>query len=398
MIKVTTRYLASNFIPPFVIGFVFFVAFLITFYMFRIISLIVTKSIEVGIVLEMVLNLSVSFFPLAAPLAVFFATIYTLNKLSDDSEIIAMRSFGITKFKIYQPFLIVSLLIGGTIFSLNSVYIPKANANFKNTIVKLTSTGMLTSIKSGQFFTDIPNATLFAEKVSEDGDNFEEVFLHVKDKNSDDPKKKTGEQRIIFANKGSLIKLYANATQAPSLRLHLTDGNIIKINSEGDQIEKILFQEYDFPVFSSEMSSSMLDKDSMKTNTELVKTIETRQKDYAYNDRFPPKNDIEKRDRAEARKSIVKSQIEYFGRFIIVPQILFFVLLGFSLGIKKGRGSTSNNSIRAIIILLSYYGIYFFGLSLAQRGVLSAPLASFTPSVLLGLISIYYFRKLDWVG
>lgn len=352
----------------------------------------------------MVLNLSVSFFPLAAPLAVFFATIYTLNKLSDDSEIIAMRSFGITKFQIYLPFLIVSLLIGGTIFSLNSVYIPKANANFKNTIVKLTSTGMLTSIKSGQFFTDIPNATLFAEKVSEDGDNFEEVFLHVKDKErvSDDKNapndKKAGEQRIIFANKGSLIKLYASTTQAPSLRLHLTDGNIIKINSEGDQIEKILFQEYDFPVFSAEMTSSMLDKDSMKTNTELVKTIETRQRDYTYSERVPPKNDIEKRDRAEARKSLVKSQIEYFGRFIIVPQILFFVLLGFSLGIKKGRGATSNNSIRAIIILLSYYGIYFFGLSLAQRGVLSAPLASFTPSVLLGLISIYYFRKLDWVG
>lgn len=346
----------------------------------------------------MVLNLSVSFFPLAAPLAVFFATIYTLNKLSDDSEIIAMRSFGITKFKIYQPFLIVSLLIGLTIFSLSSVYIPKANGNFKNTIVKLTSTGMLTSIKSGQFFTDIPNATLFAESVSEDGDNFEEVFLHVKDKDSSDLAKKSGEQRIIFANKGSLIKLYANAVQAPSLRLHLTDGNIIKINSEGDQIEKILFQEYDFPVFSAEMSSSMLDKDSMKTNTELAKVIETRQKDYTYIDRFPPKNDTEKRDRAEARKTIVKSQIEYFGRFIIVPQIVFFVLLGFSLGIKKGRGSTSHNSIRAIVILLSYYGIYFFGLSLAQRGVLSASLASFAPSVLLGLISIYYFRKLDWVG
>lgn len=391
MIKVTTRYLASNFIPPFVIGFVFFVAFLITFYMFRIISLIVTKSIEIGVVLEMVLNLSVSFFPLATPLAVFFATIYTLNKLSDDSEIIAMRSFGMTKFRIYLPFLIVSLLIGGTIFSLNSVYIPKANANFKNTILKLTSTGMLTSIKSGQFFTDIPNATLFAEKVSEDGDNFEEVFLHVKDKDS-------VEQRIIFANQGSLIKLFADAKTAPSLRLHLTDGNIVKINAEGDQIEKILFHEYDFPVFSSEMSGSTLDKDSMKTNSELESVIEARRKNIVYVERNPPKNDLEKKDRKEARKSLTKSQIEYFGRFIVVPQIAFFVLLGFSLGIKKGRGATSNNSIRAIIILLSYYGLYFFFLSLAQRGVLSAPLASFTPSVLLGLISIYYFRKLDWVG
>jgi len=282
-------------------------------------------------------------------------------------------------------------MIGATIFSLNSVYIPKANANFKNTILKLTSTGMLTSIKSGQFFTDIPNATLFAEDVSEDGDNFDEVFLHVKDKSS-------VEQRIIFAKKGSLIKLYADEFHAPSLRLHLTDGNIVKINAQGDQIEKILFQKYDFPVFSAEFASTMLDKDSMKTNVELAKTIELKQKDYTYAQRTPPANDEETKNRAEAKKSMVKSQIEYFGRFIILPQIMLFVFLGFSLGIKKGRGGTSNNSVIAIVILLSYYGLYFFFLSLAQRNVISAPVASFTPSVLLFFISVYYFRKLDWVG
>lgn len=391
MLKVTTRYLGANFIPPFAIGFIFFVAFLITFYMFRIISLIVNKGVELGTVLGMVSNLSVSFFPLATPLAVFFATIYTLNKLSEDSEIIAMRSFGISKFKIYLPFLVASLFISITIFSLNSIYIPKANANFRNTIMRLTSTGMLTSIKSGQFFTDIPNATLFAEDVSENGDNFSEVFLHVKDKGAT-------EQRVIFAKKGSLIKLYADEWHAPSLRLHLSDGNIVKINADGDQVEKVLFKNYDFPVFTADLASGMLDKDSMKTNDELVKTIETREKDYVYMMRNPPKDESEINARKEAKKSIVKSQIEYYARFLSVPQIMLFVLLGFSLGIKKGRGGTSSNTIRAILILLGYYGIYFFLISLAQRGAMSAEMASFAPSVLLFFISIYYFKKLDWVG
>ncbi len=391
MLKVTTRYLAANFIPPFAIGFVFFVAFLITFYMFRIISLIVNKGVEIGTVLGMVSNLSVSFFPLATPLAVFFATIYTLNKLSEDSEIIAMRSFGITKLKIYLPFLLVSLLIGGMIFSLNSVYIPKANANFKNTILRLTSTGMLTSIKSGQFFTDIPNATLFAEDVSENGDNFDEVFLHLKDKSGT-------EQRIIFAKKGSLVKLYADEQQAPSLRLHLRDGNITKINGDGDQVEKVLFEQYDFPIFNADFVSNSLDKDSMKTNKELYKTIEGRLRDYNYMMQTPAKNEDETKIRKEAKKSITKSQIEYYGRFITLPQIILFVLLGFTLGIKKGRGGGSRNTIRAILILLGYYGLYFFLISLAQRGAIGAALASFSPSVLLLCISLYYYRKLDWVG
>ncbi|MBY0412776.1 MAG: LptF/LptG family permease, partial [Bdellovibrionales bacterium] len=217
------------------------------------------------------------------------------------------------------------------------------------------------------------------------------VFLHVKDKGS-------AEQRIIFARSGELIKLNADELNPPSLRLHLTDGNIVKINEAGEEVEKILFQEYDFPVFSAQAAGAMLDKDSMKTNSELSKIIEVRQKDYIYNDRTPPKDEDEKNRRKEAKKSIVKSQIEYFGRFITLPQIMLFVLLGFSLGVKKGRGGNSNNSIRAILILLGYYGLYFFMLSLAQRGVILAIFASTAPLVLLLLISLYYFRKLDWVG
>lgn len=387
MLKVTTRYLASSFIPPFVLGFVFFVAFLITFYMFRIISLIVNKGIDLMTVLSMVVNLSVSFFPLAAPLAAFFATIYTLNKLSEDSEIIAMRSFGISKIRIYMPFLATSLLVSMTVHSLYSVFIPKANAAFKNTIVKLTSAGMLNSIKSGQFFTDIPNATLFAESVTDDGNNFKEVFLHVIDKNK-------LEQKIIFAQTGSLIKIYADAWHAPSLRLHLKEGNIIKMDEKGTQVEKVLFREYDFPVFNSDSAMTMLDKDSMKTNSELLVIID--QKRIKYADALKSKMNADQT--LELKKTLYRTQVELYSRYAVVPQILLFVFLGFSLGIKRGRGSGGSHSLQAIVILVSYYIVYFFLISLAQRSALDPLVANFGPSVLLFLIAFHFYKKLDWIG
>ncbi|MDD4973617.1 MAG: LptF/LptG family permease [Bacteriovorax sp.] len=387
MLKVTTRYLASSFIPPFVLGFVFFVAFLITFYMFRIISLIVNKGVDLMTVLSMVVNLSVSFFPLAAPLAAFFATIYTLNKLSEDSEIIAMRSFGISKIRIYMPFLATSLLVSMTVHSLYSVFIPKANAAFKNTIVKLTSAGMLNSIKSGQFFTDIPNATLFAENVTDDGNNFKEVFLHVIDKNK-------LEQKIIFAQTGSLIKIYADAWHAPSLRLHLNEGNIIKMDEKGTQVEKVLFKEYDFPVFNSDSAMTMLDKDSMKTNSELLVIID--QKRIKYQDALKAKMNADQT--LELKKTLYRTQVELYSRYAVVPQILLFVFLGFSLGIKRGRGSGGSHSLQAMVILVSYYIVYFFLISLAQKSTLDPLVANFGPSVLLLLIAFHFYKKLDWIG
>lgn len=387
MLKVTTRYLASSFIPPFVLGFVFFIAFLITFYMFRVIDLIVNKGVDLATVITMIMNLSVSFFPLAAPLASFFATIYTLNKLSEDSEIIAMRSFGMTKIKIYMPFLVTSLLICITINSLYSVFIPKANAAFKNTIVKLTSAGMLTSIKSGQFFTDIPNAILFAEDVSDGGNNFKDVFLHVIDKNK-------SEQKIIFANTGSLIKIYADQWHAPSLRLHLKEGNIIKMDEHGNEVEKILFREYDFPVFNSDSAMTMLDKDSMKTNTELEAIIE--KKRIKYNEALKTKLNPDETN--VLKLTYFRTQVELYSRYAVFPQIFLFVFLGFSLGVKRGRGGGGSNSAKAIIYLLGYYIVYFFLISLAQKAKLDPMVANFGPSLLLFLIAIRFYKKLDWIG
>lgn len=388
MIKVTTRYLASHFIPPFMMGFVFFVAFLITFYMFRVIGLIVNKGVDLLTVATMIMNLSVSFFPLAAPLAAFFATIYTLNKLSEDSEIIAMRSFGLTKMKIYLPFLVCSIMIAFTVHSLYSVFIPKANAAFKNTIVRLTSSGMLNSIKSGQFFTDIPNATLFAENVTDDGNNFNEVFLHLSNK-------ERTEQRIIFAKTGSLIKIYADEWHAPSLRLHLKDGNIIKYDVTGKQVEKVLFQEYDFPVFNSDFATAMLDKDSMKSNAELVRSIDQKKVNY---EKALKENKLKPNEIKDLKLTYYRTKVELFSRYASIPQIILFIFMAFSLGIKKGRGGGGHGTAKALILLISFYLVYFFLISLAQKGNLVPEVANFAPSILFTFVGLYYYRKLDWAG
>jgi lipopolysaccharide export system permease protein len=383
MLKVTTRYLAAHFIPPFVLGLLFFVTFLITFYMFRILSLIVNKGVDFITVIQMIINLGVTFTPLAVPLAAFFATIYTMNKLSEDSEIIAMRSFGMTKFKIYTPFLVISLVSALTIHSLYSVFIPKANATFKNTILRLTSSGMLSSIKSGYFFTDIPNATLFAVNVSDDGNGFQNVFLHLSDKSKN-------QQRIIFAKKGTLIKIFADEWHPPGLRLHLNDGNIIRIADDGSEVEKILFKEYDFPVLNANFATQFLDKDSMKTNDELIDII-AQKKIAVVNAKGKP-------DFVELKKNMIGTQIELYSRYITFPQIILFILLGFSLGMKRGRGPSGRNSLRAIVILLSHFVIYFIGISVSKKGNFDPLIASFLPSLVLMIIAIYYYRKLDWAS
>ena len=92
MLKVYQRYLAASFIPPFLISLVFFVSFLLTFQLFRITKILINKAVEVQAVFELVGHIALSFLPLAIPISAYFATIFTLNRLSEDSEVIALRS------------------------------------------------------------------------------------------------------------------------------------------------------------------------------------------------------------------------------------------------------------------------------------------------------------------
>jgi lipopolysaccharide export LptBFGC system permease protein LptF len=245
---------------------------------------------------------------------------------------------------------------------------------------------MIASIKLGKFFTEIPNVTLFAEQVSDDGKFFNNVFLHVVDK--------TGtEQRSIFAQSGSLIQI-AEPGQILSLRLHLNNGNSIRLDEKGTQVEKVLFKEYDFPVFNSRNAMTILPYDTMKTNSELVKIIA--EKKINYQNAISAKKDLN--EISELKKTLFRTKATLYSRFVILPQILLFVFLGFSLSIKGHRGGSGNNSSRALGIIISYYILYFYLLSLAHRAALDPLIAIFSPSIIFLFIALIFYKKLDYIG
>ena len=373
MFKVAQRYIAYNFLPPFLASCIFFVMFLLTFQLFKITRILINKGVEFSVILELIGHIAISFFPMAIPLSALVATIYTFNKLCEDSEIMAMRSFGMSKFQLFQPLLILGILISLVVFSLNMNIIPFSKKQFKNQIIKLTSRGMITDIKTGHFFTDIPNVTLFAENVEKKGELLKNVFIHIKDRN-----KKS--ERVIFAKKGVLIRSKSSDWEVASLRLHLSDGNIIKTFNEKNDIEKILYKEYEFPLVSVGETPGFVTKDSMRTSYELFRII------------FPGNEKIRK------GVKILRAKLEFWARLNAPLQCLLFILLGFCFGIQKGRGKSKNTSAMAMLILTAYYILFFAGVSFAKKGLIPPSATIFVPTFLLASISLHFYRKLDWVN
>lgn len=382
MLKLAQRYLAVNFIAPFAMSLFFFVAFLLTFQLFRIIKIVISKGVEWSLVFELMGHIAISFVPMAVPLSCLFATIYTLNKLSEDSEIVAMRSFGMTKSKLFLPFLVVSLFIGACIYSLNNKVIPASKTQFKNTIVRLTSRGVLTDIKEGQFFTEVTGVTLFADTVIDKGRKMYNVFIQQEGKGN-------LLEQVVTAKEGALIKIKNDEWSVPSVRLHLTDGTIVKrFKDTNRDLEKILFKEYDFPLASGGAINHFVTKDGMRTNSELRAYIDEATK-------LADKKNLSWKDK---ERSMAKTKLELWSRINTPVQCVIFVLLGFALGIKHGRGKSKNTSGRALVVLLSYYTIFFLGVSFARKGIVPAYLVVFTPTILAAIVGGYFYKKLDWAS
>lgn len=367
------RYLAINFLPPFLLAVGFFVTFLLTSQLFRLTSIVVNNGVELGAVFELFGHIAVSFLPMAVPLSALFATIITLNKLSEDSEIVAMRSFGITKARLLVPIIGMGLIIAIAIFALNRNLIPYSKLLFRNTVIKLTSKGMTMNIQAGQFFTDVPNVILFAEGVSEEGQRLRDIFIQSID----------GEEMesVIFAEQGVLIKQEFEGIGFPTLRLHLTNGNIIRTSKNGNDNEKILFKEYDFPLVAGGGQPGFITKDSMLSNNQLWKQI----KEY-------------KKKSTLDQNRISKMEIEYWSRWNTPFQVMVFIFLGFGLGIKRGRGKQRNTTVLGLIVLILYYAAFFSGVSLAQKGIVPSWFVVFLPSALALSFGTWTYRKLDWAS
>ena len=94
------------------------------------------------IIFDYYINFIPYFANLFSPLFVFIAVIFFTSKLADNSEIIAMKSTGMSFRRLLRPYMISATLIAVTTFLLGAYVIPQSNVarvNFENRYIRKKS-------------------------------------------------------------------------------------------------------------------------------------------------------------------------------------------------------------------------------------------------------------------
>ena len=373
-IPLIDRWLLGQIIPPMIFAIsAFTVISLSVGVMFDLIRKIVEYGLPVVKALQALIFSLPSFLVLSFPMAVLLSTLLSYGKLSANSELLALRSLGITVTRIIAPAIAISIFMTGLTFYFNDNLVPNSNklaestlrsgigssvnqGKSKNNIIftrkgsRLDTTNKQTKINT--FLTHIFYASRFENNIMRE--------VTVLDFSRENIKQILTANEAIFDNNNS--------------SWIFTDGSIVSTDTNG-QTTSIKFKQYIYPFVEGPLDLAKVPKDA--SDMSLKEALEA--------ERIYKKiGDI---------KQIRKIQVRIQEKFTLPCACLVFGLIGSILGCKSNlRSSKSQGFGLSVILILAYYVMSFISSSFGVKGLLPPIVAAWFP-VISSLSGGFYFLR-----
>ena len=134
------------------------------------------KGLGVFIILELLFYVSASLIPLALPLAILLSSLMTFGNLSEKNELTALKSSGLSLYRIIRPLFFVVLIISFATFYFANYVIPVANLKWHSLIYDIQNTKIGTLLTPGAYTKEFDG---FAIKVKEEKDSiYYDITIH----------------------------------------------------------------------------------------------------------------------------------------------------------------------------------------------------------------------------
>ena len=134
------------------------------------------KGLGVFIILELLFYVSASLIPLALPLAILLSSLMTFGNLSEKNELTALKSSGLSLYRIIRPLFFVVLIISFATFYFANYVIPVANLKWHSLIYDIQNTKIGTLLTPGVYTKEFDG---FAIKVKEEKDSiYYDITIH----------------------------------------------------------------------------------------------------------------------------------------------------------------------------------------------------------------------------
>ena len=429
------KYLFKQSLIPFLLSVAVITTVLFLQFLIRAVDRFLGKGLDALTIFEyLYLNLA-WIIALSVPMSLLISSVMTFGRMSQQNEITALKSAGVSLYNIIKPALWFGTFVAVGLCIFNNFILPEMNYNARLLARDIYKKKPELSIEPGYFVDMIPQYTMIVKEM--DGKDFKDVKIFSKNKES--------EQTTIYANAGSL------SSNDNIITIDLMDGEIHEIDlSDYDYYRKIRFKTHQITISMDELmlnrttESNRTDRemrvpqmineiarnkllisqiyeriDKVKAeigitdpNVNSLENIEkevdklkqsklnTNVRDEQYNENVSIPN-IENKQYIlsltnNARqfkneftlienyeKTNNKFKVEIHKKFTLAIACILFTLVGAPLGILVRNGGMTIASGLSIVFFLIYYILLIWGEQLADRNLLNPGLGSWLPNIIL---------------
>lgn len=308
-----------------------------------------------GIVFDYYLNFIPYYTNLFSPLFVFLAVIYFTSKMSNNSEIIAILSTGISFRRFLKPYMMSAFIIAVFTFIFGGYIIPKANA---------------TRIE------------------------FEHTFV-------DPRKKKTGDRDIQFKVGPGTIVYFGNFDLASNtgynfsmdhfdnlnLNSRLTAQSIKYDSAYNWTIRNYQVREFDGLIETIHTGSSIDTVLQIVPNDFIIASSDQQMMT------SPDLSNYISSQKERGMGNIQPFQIEYHSRIAMVFSAFILTIIGASISARKVKGGMGLNIGIGLALSMAYILFMTVSSTFAIKGGMSPLIAAWIPNIFFSGIAFYLYKR-----
>jgi lipopolysaccharide export system permease protein len=195
----------------------------------RLIDLIVNRGLSIDVFLYLAALILPRFLDIVLPIGVFIAVLFTFNRLTAESELVVMRSSGLSHVALAKPVLMLAGIAFLVLMSLSVYFLPASNRAFKDLQFEIRNRFVLSLIQEGTFTTISDKLTIYVRSRDDRG---EVTGLLIND--SRNPQR----QVTIVAERGAFVDSPAGS------RIVMVNGNRQQFDTETRKLSLLTFESY----------------------------------------------------------------------------------------------------------------------------------------------------------
>ena len=363
LVHTINRYILREIAVPFGLGLAVFTLILLIARILKLVEMVVNRGVPIIQVLLLFSYILPAFLEVTVPMALLLGVLVAFGRLSSDSEVVALKTSGVSLYQLVQPVAGFALAVYVVALGLSVYARPWGNSLLRDSLYEIAKTRASAGIREKVFNDDFSGLVIYVDHIEPPGNTLQGILV------SDS--RDAAERNTIFARAGILVP----NEPLHLLTLRLLGGTMHTFYPNDRSYHRTDFSTYDI---SLDLTTALANLKPREKDASEMSLSELRAAMAAH--------------RRLGQPAFVEA-VELQRRFSIPFACLAFAGVAVPLGIRPSRAVRSRGFALSLILILAYYLLLTLGESLGERGVLPAVVGLWLPNALLALLAIILFSR-----